>query len=1407
MAYRLVNGKFVNTNDPQFQMYNALGRDAASGSDNFFAKRGASLENAFGTTGAALVSAVDSRRQNAKTDQMLADNQTKLDDIARKYGYGSYKEAMSAVEAADTAGDANRMAEFENGMLGELKAQSATNVDVANKNARDWQDYRQNSYVGQKINQDRGKFLGSAINTLSTGADVLLPGAGVAFNAVQGGVEGVADELEQNGLQNFDWGRAGQNAAIGAIAGGVVGGVNRGISNRFAKNGGNLFKGSNALTSGLNKLGSSTALGRVGSTLATGAARGAVSGAVGGATGAGLSSAINGVDFGQGVANALQGAAQGARQGAIAGGVMSGANMALNNTPGVGNVMRQINQAGEDWGNSGDTFAERARNTWNSGNSPIANRITDYVSKTGRFGNEYTAFQDNPEGAIGYLNNRQQGVAKNAIPTAEDGSVDLPYGRKDYFYNERRRQPGGGIGLEHIENDDGRTIQDAYNMVDTLGNGRRVESGNPTRIAYENQDGTRRAVISTDFEGKEVDPYVLSAYTKKAPSAESTLNLDTDGANATITQSDQNVNTYEHVNPTTRKVTTYSEDEVRNLAANAKIGKDKKVWADGTSNESMTALDNDEAYMLAEIYAKNSPELKYMNLNDALSEVRRAGTSANKQFKQWVKDMGDNTPKVEGDARAAMKLPAQGDSQLEAYMNSNNKINEYLAVENEGIPQGAPAYARVEAAYDDAVKTLRDTYTDAQLADMLRGGAKPKVKSLVEAAMKLPANEDRVFSANGRDEQYTFASDDNTPQAIKQAAVDYSYETDGRIDPSELTDFYNQAKNSDIDINALASRYAGETSGRVDPNELVEFFLQTNAKGSNNATPTDTPETEVYRALTGETEQPFLAYGESELGNRTRRGMVADSLERLGNTFEGAQTNVTRAAAKDLGIESTGKVVENVRKKTGITNLETQARIAKELTGGENSLMDNIQRQALTASDNGKGYEVDTTPILSEIDSIVDKYADTNMFGSMNARNKFISNIKRDISNYDSDVLSIANRMKANAADLRGKGVASPSAADSAKAKIYSEVASRLDDLSYKAIPQENVDAMFEATINEMRGRAKQAAQNGNKDIEKAYNTLATDLEAQPRTIKAFRSFKKDFVDVSKIADLTAQAENGAAAQMGRSFGGGLKRFFGTVAQRPVNAALAKAGGAINRVADRVAGEGTPTQATSTVENAKYNPVTQIYNAIGRTEGLTNGEQARTTNYISNAVQNANTLEDLVAPSNKASTSAYNAVYGNPTSTDGNYWSSVIESAMRAAMAAGDATAFGQLYTMYQDALAKQKEDNTETKLTDKQRQANAAARALEDMEDTENNFGYDISDVPVLGGIVNMTGNDYKAKAEALALQVGYMLSGATVNAQEAKNIGMAYVPQPRESETERKRKLAQLRKIISDYQKTYVE
>ena len=369
----LANIKYAPTPE-QTQLYNALGKDASAG-DNFFTKRAKSIDNAIGTTGAAVAGAVKDAWENSATVNLLQDNKNRMDDIAKKYGYNTYQDVWDARDKAEAAGDTATLNLIDNTINPELKAQANANAQAANEKAANYADYMQNNDVSKRINQDPGKFAGSAINTLSTATDVLGLTNGPISNAIQGGIEGIADELEQNGLQNFDWDRARQNALTGAASGAAVGVLNKGLSNSLAKKGGNLFKGGNKLTQGLNDLGSKTAAGRIGSTLATGAARGALSGAVGGATGAGLSSALNGVELGQGIANTFQGAVQGAGQGALAGTAMAGANMAISKTPRVGKFMQNVNQAQQDWQNSGDNLKNKLDNTLNSGKSVVGNEL------------------------------------------------------------------------------------------------------------------------------------------------------------------------------------------------------------------------------------------------------------------------------------------------------------------------------------------------------------------------------------------------------------------------------------------------------------------------------------------------------------------------------------------------------------------------------------------------------------------------------------------------------------------------------------------------------------------------------------------------------------------------------------------------------------------------------------------------------------------------------------------------------------------------------------------------------------------------------------------------------------------------------------------------------------------------
>lgn len=436
----------------QTNVYNTLGRDAgaqaAQGSnDNFFVKRGKSIENALGTTGAAIASKVYDDSENLKTEQMLADNKERMNVIAKKYGYNTYHDVWDARDKAEAEGDTATLDLINNTINPELQAQANENAKKADEKAAAYNDYRENNYVSKKINQDRGKFLGSAMNTLSTGADVLTMAAGVptgAFlNAGQGAWEGLADELEQNGFENFDASRAGQNALIGATTGAVTGALNKGISNKLAAKGGNLFKGGNAATKMLNQFNETNPWGKALSTIGSGAARGAQSGLVGGAVGAGLSSALNNTELTQGIQNALQGAGQGFVQGGLTGGAMAGANMAANAalnkiSPNAAAAVRENQMRNAAYG---DKITDQFKGAWNSGDSAVAENVlkpvvakaSDTIGEaTGKIGTfaQNVSFQNaikNPSKMKGpvYLGELTEDDVSGVVEAYKNAGIDL----------------------------------------------------------------------------------------------------------------------------------------------------------------------------------------------------------------------------------------------------------------------------------------------------------------------------------------------------------------------------------------------------------------------------------------------------------------------------------------------------------------------------------------------------------------------------------------------------------------------------------------------------------------------------------------------------------------------------------------------------------------------------------------------------------------------------------------------------------------------------------------------------------------------------------------------------------------------------------------------------------------------
>lgn len=148
-----------------------------------------------------------------------------------------------------------------------------------------------------------------------------------------------------------------------------------------------------------------------------------------------------------------------------------------------------------------------------------------------------------------------------------------------------------------------------------------------------------------------------------------------------------------------------------------------------------------------------------------------------------------------------------------------------------------------------------------------------------------------------------------------------------------------------------------------------------------------------------------------------------------------------------------------------------------------------------------------------------------------------------------------------------------------------------------------------------------------------------------------------------------------------------------------------------------------------------------------------------------------------------------------------------LSGAMDRALAAGDIKAYGQLADLYQQAYkiygADLEKTTAEPKaLSANQSKALAAQQQLEQLATMRPDAGTAMADIPVLSGLIGLTGgNEYANQSKALATTLGYLLSGANIKESEAARIGQSYVPNAYDSEAVRQQKLARARQLIQSY------
>lgn len=1548
MAVKRIGNININYTVPeaQTQIYNALGRDAGQdayvqgeANPNFFQKRWNSIKNfgqstlgALYESGGDLLSPFRSRitgeeyyshqaqKQNDKTNQLMADNQTRMNDIVKGYGYNSLDDYYNALDDAEV-NDKAKYNELLNTVQADLKNQSNANMEAMRQNQADYKDYVQNNFASKNLQQDRGKYLGAGINTFSTAADLTGLSATPLANSIQGGIEGIADELEQNGFENFDLGRAGQNAAIGATTGAVTGALNKGISNKLINPQTGNFKMLNGLASKGN-------LGKIGATIATGAGRGAISGAVGGATGAGMSALFNGRDV---IGSALEGAKQGAVSGATTGGIMAGANMAISKTPGLGKFYNDLSTAKQKWDQSGtgsnwrERFNNRLTNTFNSGESGIGNwlnrqsssRILNSVGNIGDTIRDYTDQGMGPrkaearayEDLIKEYYDDERGGIEGAIADAEAGADP----REDFssFAKARRLVENGNFGVSY---------DDAFNDLKSIYG----DDFNPD--IYLNKDGS--------YKYKNGEPYVWTVYKNKlamnmankmdamdagtyAPEAETPTTAKgwLKRAGERIVEDANN----RGVGLGIKDVSQDMPDDVRNLKINN--WDDNNVGQDGQIDARVLKLSQlERPYTSEEIdYLQAHPEdVLKTNSKFLVRELLNTGDANYDSYRKAVIDSDlvrqgratDTSEYIGSNGQKALKIemPILDDASGKESSALVKQVVKDLAEEGRllnvgdipelaGVSRNSSKKVGGNAGWNDSqLRQRNEVIADIEeVGDYLhnvryeapKAGSKDGLAGVIKGDVEIDINGEKIYP------EVVYRLYDNGDLVlhdvtkINRLPSDYSSDRNlGR--QVRLSEVAEQPSDSIIISqnrnNVNAWDRVAQQAGYKNYDDVIEAYMQANPntplnpKGAagqiltwldeNPNTPTtakgwakragqriiedanergvglgiknvaqETPETEVYRKLTIKQETPETEVDEiSPKTSKESRLRYAQGMELLRQY--GA---VDTPTANSMNAPEVFQEIADM----GFTKPGDVEKIANEVTGSHGAvskLTKNVVKNAAPVDTftgaNGEPIE-DFVDNSIELNSLYNTPQGNAIKRTVQASLRSLpSRAEGSISYTDTaeDTFKLVQNLEKKAAELEGRGgtrYSRPSTENVAQAQVLKDVA----DL-YKERIYDGADVKS-ALTPEVIADLKQKAPNN-----KAWSKTVDDFVAKAKTPQDLRSFQKPFVRASRFIDnqyakaaivgsRTAQSAADLVNIIPATTKAGIIKQAVNVAwnSNPAHRARANLYG---KLADRAASN-APTNVDNTavapeVIDTNYNPATQIYNAIGRTEGAINAKNAQSANYLADAVKeaevvpNTGSLEALINPTTtNAQTSVYNSVYGTPTATTaasqqmpttgyfqptGDYWTDLIASAMSSAIDDNNVDAFASLYGMYQDAISnlqKQNSTSSETKLTATQQRANAAMNSLERLSGMTPDLGYNLSNIPLVGNIATFGGNDYESEAKSLAQQIGYMVSGSNIKDNEAEAIGKAYVPQPWDSEQTRQSKLRRAYEIISQYQNGY--
>ena len=639
-----------------------------------------------------------------------------------------------------------------------------------------------------------------------------------------------------------------------------------------------------------------------------------------------------------------------------------------------------------------------------------------------------------------------------------------------------------------------------------------------------------------------------------------------------------------------------------------------------------------------------------------------------------------------------------------------------------------------------------------------------------------------------------------------------------------------------------------------------------------------------------ETEAVRMPQEQAATQETTKRAVTPAEAE---NTLKTSKSEQLRYKAAQELLKQYGTVDKPTAKSTnapktiqeiadaGFTKPGDVERIADNITGSNGEVNKLVQNLVATAKrvNTFDGLEGKT------IDEFIDESIARNALDGINEGKAVKSQIKAylnslesrrsgsvDFSDAPEDVMDVVRGLEAEAANYEGRSGMNYGTTTQDKmnaAKVAKDVATLLKDRVFETVDVKS------AMTPEVAQSLKALAPNNKQWADYVDNKIMT-----AKNLQDLRSVQAPFVRAKKIIDngymnsVTYGGRLGNTASSIPTTKSGIVR---DIVNNTINTNFANRvkAGALNKaadIADRFSGQtagggnsvnmNTQTMAlpSGEVSGQVSNPNTRIYDMIGRTEGLSNAEQARTADYLINAAQEAeivpnnnnNTLESLVSqPATSNGTSVYNSLYGGnnqiqstttqtPTTQSanqsfgnsgamynnglsyypqtGDYWTDIIGIAMTNAINDEDYSTFGALYEMYQSQLANLKKQSSNGKdysnitnwnSSDRSKLLSAqdAMGQIDQLEQAYNNAtggsGGNVLQgnlrslaANISGGNLDPSANNYNKLAESVGMGIVKNLINLGVTEADAKRY-LEYLPALTDTKEQAAQKLETLRNI----------